>query len=118
MVPQDGWSTPGAREECRVVGGEYWGVVLQDSRNGRVLPELTVQEPAYHLAVPSVGMLEACIERQVAFVERRPLMHTRLAPAHRHVEHREVQEGDRVRVPDDESKRLSRFGLSFLGRAE
>jgi len=97
-------------EKGCVVGGEHRRVVLQDGRNGGVLPELAVQEPAHHLAVPSAGMLEAGIERQVALVERRPLMHTRPAPAHRHVEHREVQERDRVRVPDGELKRLSRFG--------
>ena len=105
------------RKERGMVGGKDRRVAPQDGRNSRVSPELTVQEATHRLAVPAMGMPKPGIERQVAFIERRSVVLPRCASAYRHIEHREVQEGDTSSMPGGECKGLSRFRFLLLRRS-
>ena len=97
-------------EKSGVVGGKEGRIVFQDRGDGRVFFKFTFEEPPHLLPVPSPGMSESGIERQVAFIELPGLVVPRFRAASGHIEDRKVQERGLIAVFDNELKRLPRFG--------
>ena len=73
-----------------MAGSEHRWVVADDRGNGWMTPELVFQKLTDMLPVPTCGMLEAAVKKQISRVQRRRIQYSRLGTKGRQVEYGQV----------------------------